>query len=155
MGRYGELAYEGARTGRLRLEELLRRDLVSTPDLTIELIAASAALQQDVDAILGIAREAGLLAGRLTVVREPAEPPAALDVDGLVTLLRRQIDLPRDMIHNMSSALESVRGRLRAIGEIIRSEVGPLRQALDRGEPADGGEGGEELPPAEPEAPPP
>lgn len=153
LGRYGELSYDGMRTGRLRLEELLRRDLVSMPDLTLELLAAPSALQQDVAAILEIAREAGLPAGRLTITQEPAEPVAALDVDGLVTLWRRKIDLPRDMFHNMSTALELVRGRLRAIAEMVRSEVGPLRQALDQGEPADAGEGGEELPPAESKVP--
>lgn len=153
LGRYGELSYQGARTGRLRLDELLRRDLGSLPELTIELIADSAALQQDVDAVLGIAQEAGLPAGRLTVLREPAEPVAALDVEGLITLLRRKIDLPRDMFHNMSIALEVVRDRLRAFGEIMRSEVRPLRRALDQGQPAVGGKGGEELPPAESEAP--
>ncbi len=130
--------YEGVRMGRLRLREALRENLKEAADLTVELIADPAALRQDVEAVRQIAQQAGLPAGRLTVSWDDGEPVPALDVDGMVKLLRRRIDVPGGLLQNILAELRAFERRLQAIREIITRQAEPFQKALSGAGQTDG-----------------
>ncbi len=130
IGRYGGLALDGRRIGRVALAAELVRDLDTYPELTIEVVADPAALQADVEAILKIAGRAGVPAEHCTVTREDREPPDSLKTDAIITLLHRPVDAPSGLFHNIQAGLHEVSSRLSTIAEAVSRGTESLRSFL-------------------------
>ena len=140
IGRYGSLTLDGRPVGRVRLAAELARDLGTYPELTIEVVADPAALQADVEAVLEIARRAGVPAERCTVTREDQKPAADLRADAIITLLQRPVDAPSGMFHNIQAGLLALSSRLSTIAEVFSGGTESLRSYLRPNEDSGAGD---------------
>ncbi len=134
IGRYGRLTLDGRSLGRAELAAELARDLSIYPKLTIEVAADPAALQADVEAILKIAGRAGLPTERCAATREDHEPAADLKADAIITLLRRPVDAPSGVFHNIRAGLLAVSSRLSTIADAVSRGTKSLRSFLQADE---------------------
>ncbi len=155
IGRYGQLTLDGRSVGRVALAAELARDRSTYPELTIEVVAAPAALQADLEAILKIAGRAGVPAERCTATRENPEDQAGLKADAIITLLQRPVDAPSDVFHNIRAGLLAVSSRLSTIAEAVSRGTESLRSFLRTADDPDTGnaESGRPVEELEPQAP--
>ncbi len=130
IGRYGRLTFDGRQVGRVELAAELARDLSTYPELTIEVVANPTALQADIEAVLKIAGRAGVPTERCTATREDQEPAVDLKADAIITLLRRPVDAPSGVSHNIQAGLLAVSSRLRTIAEAVSRGTASLRSFL-------------------------